>query len=98
MNFKRLDRRDALFAPALAALRLDDQDAPDTLWARRSHFDFGAQSVLVTEIFSPTLLQFDASDPASTARTVRSAAADPCRSEPPHNAIAGKEDQCASRF
>jgi hypothetical protein len=98
MNVKRIDRRDALFAPALAALHLDDQDAPDTLWARRSHFGFGAQSVLVTEVFSPTLLQFDASGPASTASTVRSAAADPCRNQPPDNAIAGKENQCASRF
>lgn len=98
MNVKRIDRRDELFAPALAAMHLDGQDAPDTLWARRSHFGFGAQSVLVTEVFSPTLLEFDAAGPVSAASTVRSAAADPCRSEPPHNAIAGKENQCASRF
>jgi hypothetical protein len=47
-------------------------------WARRSHFGFGAQSVLVTEVFSPTLLQFDGErlDPASTASTVRSGATD----------------------
>ncbi len=97
MNFRRLDCRHALFLPALNALQFADP-APFTLWARRSHFGFGAQSVLVTEVFSPTLLQFDTSDPASTASTVRSGATDACRSEPPDNAIAGKEDQCASRF
>ena len=56
MNFKRLDRRQALFVPALTALHLSD-GAPDTLWARRSHFRFATQSVLVSEVFSPLLLQ-----------------------------------------
>lgn len=61
MNFTRLDCRHGLFLPALAALQLGDR-APDTLWARRSHFSFGVQSVLVTEVFSPQVLQLDASD------------------------------------
>lgn len=50
---KRIDARHALFRPALDALQLTV--APPTLWARRSRFAFGAQSVLVTEIFSPLL-------------------------------------------
>ncbi len=56
MKFRALDRRDPLFASALCGLRTLDQP-PSTLWARRSHFGFGRQSVLVTEIFSPPLLQ-----------------------------------------
>ena len=35
--------------------------APDPLWARRSHFAFAGQSVLVSEIFSPQLLQLPGS-------------------------------------
>lgn len=60
MTFKRLDRRHALFMRALTALQIGDR-LPGTLWARRSHFGFGGQSVLVTEVFSPLLLQFDQS-------------------------------------
>lgn len=56
MNFNRIDRQHALFAPAVHALQLADR-APRSLWARRSHFGFGAQCVLVTEVFSPRLLQ-----------------------------------------
>ena len=60
IEFRRIDRRHPLFAPALAALRLAPalgalQLAPRQLWARRSRFDFGRQAVLVTEIFTPDL-------------------------------------------
>jgi chorismate--pyruvate lyase len=55
MNFKRLDHRHALFESALRALRLADP-MPHYLWARRSHFVFGVQAVLVSEVFSPTVL------------------------------------------
>lgn len=56
ISFKRLDGHHPLFVPALAALQLDGPAAAN-LWARRSHFRFGAQSVLVTEVFSPQVLQ-----------------------------------------
>lgn len=56
MHFKRIDRRHELFAPAVTALQLAER-APHSLWARRSHFRFGAQCVLVTEVFSPRLLE-----------------------------------------
>ena len=56
ISFKRLDGHHPLFAPALSALQLD-QPGAEKLWARRSHFRFGAQSVLVTEVFSPQVLQ-----------------------------------------
>lgn len=52
--YKRIDRRHALFQPAIDAMQLADA-APTTLWARRSRFAFGAQSVLVTEVFAPAL-------------------------------------------
>ncbi|EXI71612.1 MAG: chorismate pyruvate lyase [Candidatus Accumulibacter sp. SK-11] len=55
MKFRRLDQRHALFAPAVKALQFSGPP-PRTLWARRSQFGFGAQSVLVTEVFSPVLL------------------------------------------
>lgn len=51
---KRLDHRHPLFKPAIETLQLADS-SPRTLWARRSHFTFGAQAVLVTEVFSPAL-------------------------------------------
>lgn len=54
LKSRRIDRRHALFAPAIAAMQLQSA-APPTLWARRSRFVFRAQSVLVTEIFSPAL-------------------------------------------
>jgi chorismate--pyruvate lyase len=56
INYKRLDERHTLFASALGALQLEEVEA-GRLWARRSHFRFGAQSVLVTEVFSPRMLQ-----------------------------------------
>jgi chorismate--pyruvate lyase len=51
---RRLDHRHALFQPAIEALQLTDSP-PASLWARRSLFTFGAQRVLVTEVFSPRL-------------------------------------------
>lgn len=54
LKSKRLDRRHALFQPAIEAMQLDTA-APPTLWARRSLFVFRSQSVLVTEVFSPAL-------------------------------------------
>ena len=54
INCKRLDHRHPLFQPAVAAMQLANAP-PSTLWARRSHFSFGHQSVLVTEVFSPAL-------------------------------------------
>lgn len=50
MRFKRLDARHPLFAQASAVLGTRSK----TLWARRSLFRFGRQSVLVTEVFSPS--------------------------------------------
>ncbi|MBL8414320.1 MAG: chorismate lyase [Propionivibrio sp.] len=52
---KRLDHRHALFHPALEAMCLTATPPPH-LWARRSRFAFGAQSVLVTEVFAPALI------------------------------------------
>ena len=55
---KRIDQRDELFAPAIAAMDLHAPEEPSTpalLWARRSSFSFGRQKVLVTEVFSPLL-------------------------------------------
>ena len=50
----RLDARHPLFRPAIAALGLADAPPP-ALWARRSSFSFGCQSLLVTEVFSPAV-------------------------------------------
>jgi chorismate--pyruvate lyase len=52
LECRRIDYRHALFEPAIKAMQLTAA-APDSLWARRSHFRFGRQKVLVTEIFSP---------------------------------------------
>ena len=54
LHCRRLDARHPLFAPAIAALKLG-QNPPAALWARRSRFVFGAQSVLVSEVFAPAL-------------------------------------------
>lgn len=51
MHARRLDARHPLFAGAARTLGGE----PRWLWARRSRFGFGAQSVLVTEVFSPAL-------------------------------------------
>lgn len=52
---KRLDTRHVLFQPALEAMGLAASPPPH-LWARRSRFAFGAQAVLVTEVFAPALI------------------------------------------
>lgn len=65
MVFRRLDARHPLFARARAAL-----DEPQArLWARRSAFAFGAQSVLVSEIFSPLLARDCATARAESAKS-----------------------------
>ena len=51
INCLRLDQRHALFQPAAQVL----EGAPKHLWARRSLFRFGQQSVLVTEVYSAAL-------------------------------------------
>jgi chorismate--pyruvate lyase len=53
---KRIDHRHALFQPALEAMFLAASPPPH-LWARRSRFAFGAQSLLVTEVFAPALIR-----------------------------------------
>ena len=54
MQFKRIDRRHPLFRRAAQGMQLSDSIV-HALWARRSTFSYGSQSVLVTEIFSPSL-------------------------------------------
>lgn len=54
---RRLDARHPLFQPSVEALQLTGK-SPKTLWARRSSFSFGSQSVLVTEVFSPAISKF----------------------------------------
>lgn len=54
ISCRRIDPRHALFRPAINALQLTGAP-PKYLWARRSRFTFGRQSVLVTEVFSPAL-------------------------------------------
>lgn len=64
LQSRRIDRREPLFAAALAAMPPPSRNdarganpgpAPAVLWARRSSFSFGRQQVMVTEVFSPTL-------------------------------------------
>jgi len=54
---RRLDQRHALFRPSIEALQLAESP-PTELWARRSRFSFGKQSILVTEVFSPAISKF----------------------------------------
>ena len=54
---RRLDQRHTLFQSAIKALQLTGVPPP-TLWARRSRFSFGKQSILVTEVFSPAVSKF----------------------------------------
>lgn len=54
IHCKRLDHHHALYRPANEALQLA-ASPPQHLWARRSRFSFRAQSILVTEIFSPNI-------------------------------------------
>lgn len=49
---RRIDARHELFDAAVRTLRLG-ASPPKFLWARRSRFRYGAQSVLVTEVFAP---------------------------------------------
>lgn len=56
MVFRRLDQHDALFTPARQALA-GGGETPAALWARRSRFSFGGQAVLVSEVFSPRIVQ-----------------------------------------
>ena len=53
IEYKRINVRHELFHPAVRAMQLGT--STQALWARRSRFSFGLQSVLVTEIFSPAL-------------------------------------------
>ena len=57
LTARRIDQRHPLYLPAIKAMQLADTTSP-TLWARRSRFTFGLQSVLVTEVFSPDLPKF----------------------------------------
>lgn len=57
LDARRLDARHPLFHPSVEALQLAGKP-PKTLWARRSSFSFGRQSVLVTEVFSPAISKF----------------------------------------
>ena len=57
INCRRLDQRHPLFLPAIEVLG----GAPKHLWARRSLFRFGQQSVLVTEVYSAALCGSDRS-------------------------------------
>jgi chorismate lyase len=52
LEFCRLDARDRLYRQAVAAT---GTTAP-VLWARRSRHRLGAQAVVVTEVFLPTIL------------------------------------------
>ncbi|GHT95571.1 putative chorismate pyruvate-lyase [Betaproteobacteria bacterium] len=61
LEFRRLDRRDALYRRACLALKNHAPVAPlpallppPRLWARRSRFNRQAKGVLVTEVFLPT--------------------------------------------
>ena len=54
LQARRLDSRHPLFRSAVRALRLPPSYT-GVLWARRSLFTFNARSLLVTEIFSPTI-------------------------------------------
>jgi chorismate--pyruvate lyase len=51
IHCRRLDQRHPLFLQAIEVLG----GAPKHLWARRSLFRFGQQSVLVTEVYSAAL-------------------------------------------
>lgn len=55
---RRLDRRHPLFHRAIQALQLCGSP-PKALWARRSGFSFGKQTVWVTEIFSPEITRLE---------------------------------------
>ena len=54
-EYRRLDRRDPMFREAVLAAQLQ---ACQTLWARRTQYRLGDESILVTEVFLPALLSF----------------------------------------
>lgn len=56
LHFRRIDARHPLYQPALQAAKLDANQTPQ-LWARRSLFTCGGQSLLVCEVFLPSLLE-----------------------------------------
>lgn len=55
IEFRRLDRRHPLYHRAARAAGGDGS----RLWARRSAHRFGGQTVLVTEVFLPAILQLE---------------------------------------
>ena len=55
LECRRLDHRHPLFRRAVSAMPTLDK-IPSKLWARRSRFTFGSQSVMVTEVFSATII------------------------------------------
>ena len=54
LETRRLDHRHPLFGPAASAFTGCPLGARE-LWARRSRFGFGRQTLLVTEVFSPAV-------------------------------------------
>lgn len=57
IEFRRLDRRHPLFARAARAAGPGDTAC---FWARRSTHSLDGQTVLVTEVFLPSILRFEA--------------------------------------
>lgn len=57
IQYRRLDRRHPLFLRAADAA---DPGGADILWARRSAHRLGGQTVLVTEVFLPSILRLEA--------------------------------------
>ena len=53
LQFRKLNRRDALYRRACAAL----PNPPASLWARRSVFYLEGRPILVTEVFLPGILE-----------------------------------------
>lgn len=54
LEARRLDRRHPLFDPAASAFA-GHAPVSRELWARRSRFGFGRQTLLVSEVFSPAV-------------------------------------------
>lgn len=50
---RRIERRQSLYATTAIWVASPNGPPPSAFWARRSRFDFGRQSVLVNEVFSP---------------------------------------------
>lgn len=77
LHYRRLDARHPLHSRATATLGCTSR----TLWARRSRFVFGCQSVLVTEVFSPRL-HAAPGDPSPAQQKSRQAASGRVQSAP----------------